>query len=134
MPNMSNGDLAAQLSHLEQILGKTVSLLDPSELAAETPEAPEMGSDYRSSSWETWQTKEDASARTSSPWNQEPPAERSLRPPPSLHQGNSSANANFDCSSLRVGDTASKDIDFCSWKMILAYPTTFIGKSNKPRV
>jgi hypothetical protein len=40
----------------------------------------------------------------------------------------------LDCSKFVAGEPADETIDFCSWKVILAYPDHFIGKTNRPRV
>ena len=40
----------------------------------------------------------------------------------------------FDCSSLRVGEPLNKDATFSPWKLVLSYPSCFIGKTNRPRV
>lgn len=40
----------------------------------------------------------------------------------------------LDCSKFIVGEPADETISFCSWKVILAYPDSFIGKANRPRV
>lgn len=40
----------------------------------------------------------------------------------------------LDCGEFRVGQPTNQDVDFCSWDVILTYPSLFIGKANKPRV
>lgn len=40
----------------------------------------------------------------------------------------------LDCSKFIVGEPADEAISFCSWKVVLAYPDSFIGKANRPRV
>lgn len=40
----------------------------------------------------------------------------------------------LDCSKFIVGEPADESISFCSWKVVLAYPDSFIGKANRPRV
>lgn len=40
----------------------------------------------------------------------------------------------LDCSKFIVGEPADETISFCSWKVVLAYPDSFIGKANRPRV
>ncbi|KAL7938978.1 hypothetical protein V8C35DRAFT_289782 [Trichoderma chlorosporum] len=39
----------------------------------------------------------------------------------------------LDCSKFIVGEPADEAINFCSWKVILAYPDSFIGKANRPK-
>ncbi|UKZ52003.1 hypothetical protein TrVGV298_005770 [Trichoderma virens] len=39
----------------------------------------------------------------------------------------------LDCSKFIVGEPVDEAISFCSWKVILAYPDSFIGKANTPR-
>ncbi|KAL7950406.1 hypothetical protein V8C42DRAFT_306387 [Trichoderma barbatum] len=39
----------------------------------------------------------------------------------------------LDCSKFIVGEPADEAISFCSWKVILAYPDSFIGNANRPR-
>ncbi|POR33207.1 ATP-dependent DNA helicase II subunit 2 [Tolypocladium paradoxum] len=130
---MSDSDLLARLDLLQQVLGKKVTLRDPSELSdEEEPPAPGIMSG-ENSNWEQWQTKEDTATQTSNAWNQESPARREAQPIPGLDQEVLSINAGFDCSSLRVGEVLSKEVTFSPWQTILAYPNNFIGKVNKPR-
>ncbi|KAL7785521.1 hypothetical protein V8C37DRAFT_412904 [Trichoderma ceciliae] len=46
---------------------------------------------------------------------------------------NSHTVAPLDCSKFIAGEPMDETIDFCSWKVIRAYPDHFIGKANKPR-
>lgn len=40
----------------------------------------------------------------------------------------------LDCLKFIVGEPAEETIDFCAWKVVLAYPWHYIGKTNRPRV
>ncbi|PFH57514.1 hypothetical protein XA68_14917 [Ophiocordyceps unilateralis] len=116
-------DLAAQLSLLQDVLGRAVTLQDPgividnTEVMSAEP-IPEP-------SWEHLHVKE-RSRKSRKP--SKLPAQET--PPPDLKGPETTS---IDCSALPVGERLDRHVEFCPWKAIVAYPNTFIGKANRPR-
>ncbi|PHH72533.1 hypothetical protein CDD80_4471 [Ophiocordyceps camponoti-rufipedis] len=119
-------DLAKQLSLLQDVLGRAVTLEDPGIVIGSDDDDDHVPKKepVPEPRWERLHAKDKKRPKSRKPSKFSP-----QKGPDSKGPGSTSV----DCSELSVGDTLDRDVEFCPWKAITAYPNMFIGKTNRPR-
>ncbi|PHH71740.1 hypothetical protein CDD83_5108 [Cordyceps sp. RAO-2017] len=125
---MAESGMDERMSLLNLVTGTGADFRESSAMAEARETAPDSEADGEPS-WERRHRKGGASARHGSG----PSNRRGEKPTAGLRQRAPLVDVGFDGSRLGVGDRVGRDVKFCPWKLIAAYPTMFIGKANKPR-
>ncbi|RDA87546.1 hypothetical protein CP532_3984 [Ophiocordyceps camponoti-leonardi (nom. inval.)] len=121
---MANPD--RDLSLLQDVLGRVVTLKDPGPSAENTDKtATESRREHREPRWEHMHAKEKPRDAKRKPSKSSTPIQQ---PTPET-----TGPSGIDCSALSEGDMIPPEVEFCPVEEIMKYPHSFIGKGNRPR-
>lgn len=130
---MWGGDDIVQqrLDAVSKILGQRVSLKDPPEEDQDEPGTSAAADPLQ------WQRDAAAEPKQDEEAKEKPEQEDGDAPKRFFgHDAGPRANVQdvFDDSKLVAGEPVDASAEFCPWKMVKAYPYTFVGKTNRPHV
>lgn len=129
---MADDDIQERLDRLSLFLGRTITLQDVPMVPPAEPE--ENLEDFLSDGGADLSARQDTDA--AEPEDIDEPCASEQRAD-GVTRGDESSILRatpFDDLNLRMGEQPAERIDFCTWKLVKAYPYRYIGKANGPRV
>lgn len=129
---MDDAELQKRLDRVSELLGQKITLVEP---PPETKAEPEN----EASTVDPLQWQRDmTSAPEEEESSQQAPEQEDRDSPKRFFDHDLGPRANiqdaFDNSRFVVGEPIEASAEFCPWKVVMAYPSAFVGKTNRPHV